>query len=367
MKWIHLSKGSLVFLFFLSLRVCAQPEVAESVKGTWITNVGSEALHSRANIKKVVQQCRDKGLNHIFVVVWNGGYTLYPSTVQETYIGVRQHPDFAGRDPLKEIVEEGHAVGLKVHAWFEFGFSYAYKDSNNLWLQRYPGWAGRNNKGDLLKKNGFYWWNAVHPSPQQFLKSLVLEVVGNYEVDGVQGDDRLPAMPGEGGYDAYTMALYASEHQGAKPPLQPKERNWVDWKARKLSLFGKELYHSVKQVRSTCLVSWAPSIYPWSKEEYLQDWPTWLKEGYADLIIPQLYRYSADAYSKVLKQLEEQVPASLRKKIFPGILTSLGDGYQATDTLIGDMIRMNRAAGFEGEVFFYYETLNRLKGPLYKN
>ncbi|MFZ9695060.1 MAG: family 10 glycosylhydrolase, partial [Chitinophagaceae bacterium] len=114
----------------------AQSSSAEPVRGTWITNVGSEVLHSRANIKKAVQQCHDNGLNHIFVVVWNGGYTLYPSSVQETYIGIRQHPDFLGRDPLREIMEEGHALGLKVHAWFEFWFSYAYKDSNNLWLQR---------------------------------------------------------------------------------------------------------------------------------------------------------------------------------------------------------------------------------------
>lgn len=360
--------NTIVFLGLLLLlnTSIAQRVTVEPVKGTWITNVGSEALKSRANIKKAVQQCRDNGLNHIFVVVWNGGYTLYPSAVQETYIGVRQHPDFIGRDPLQEIIEEGHVVGLKVHAWFEFGFSYAYKDSNNLWLQRYPGWVGRNNQGKLLQKNGFFWWNALHPSPQNFIKSMVLEVVSNYKVDGVQGDDRLPAMPGEGSYDEYTLALYASEHQGAKPPLQTKEKAWLQWKADKLSSFGKDLYQSVKAVNPSCMVSWAPSIYPWCKEEYLQDWPRWLKEGYADLIIPQLYRYSADAYGKVLQQLAQQVPDSLRSKVYPGILTSLGDGYQATDSLINEIIQLNRASGFQGEVFFYFESLNRVSTPFYK-
>lgn len=344
----------------------AQSSSAEPVRGTWITNVGSEVLHSRANIKKAVQQCHDNGLNHIFVVVWNGGYTLYPSSVQETYIGIRQHPDFLGRDPLREIMEEGHALGLKVHAWFEFGFSYAYKDSNNLWLQRYPSWVGRNKEGKLLQKNGFFWWNALHPSPQKLLKSLVLEVVTNYQVDGIQGDDRLPAMPGEGGYEDFSLAMYASEHAGAKPPLQPKEKAWLQWKADKLSLFGKDLYQSVKAINPSCMVSWAPSIYPWSKEEYLQDWPRWLQEGYADLIIPQLYRYSAEAYGKVLRQLEQQVPDSLRQKVYPGILTSLGDGYQASEKLINEIIQLNRASGFHGEVFFYFESLNRLSTSFYK-
>ncbi|MGL1446715.1 family 10 glycosylhydrolase, partial [Vibrio parahaemolyticus] len=50
---------------------------------------------------------------------------------------------------------------------------------------------GRNAKGELLQKNGFFWWNAINPEVQQLLTELVLEVVKNYKVDGVQGDDRL--------------------------------------------------------------------------------------------------------------------------------------------------------------------------------
>jgi hypothetical protein len=45
----------------------------------------------------------------------------------------------------------------------------------------------------------------------------------------------------------------------------------------------------------------------------------------------------------------------------------LGDGYQASDTLMRKFISLNRRYGFEGEVFFYYETLNRTSIPIYKN
>jgi uncharacterized lipoprotein YddW (UPF0748 family) len=78
-----------------------------------------------------------KGLNNIFVVVWNGGVTMYPSKVVESYIGIQQDTIYKGFDPIACIVKEGHKVGLKVHAWFEFGFSYAYKDSNSVWLQNF--------------------------------------------------------------------------------------------------------------------------------------------------------------------------------------------------------------------------------------
>jgi uncharacterized lipoprotein YddW (UPF0748 family) len=352
----------------LLLSVAAQGKKKTNyIRGTWITNVASDVLKSRENIKKAVQQCKSNGLNHIFVVVWNGGVTMYPSDVVNEYIGVKQSPVYKERDPIQEIIEEAHKAKLKVHAWFEFGFSYSYKDTTSKWLKKYPHWAGRNSKGELLNKNGFYWWNSLHPEVQSFMEKLVTEVVTKYKLDGVQGDDRLPAMPSEGGYDEYTRKLYAEEHSGMQPPANAKDSLFVQWKADKLSVFGKKLYQAVKTTKPKCIVSWAPSIYPWSKQEYLQDWPVWLKDGYADYIIPQLYRYKIDAYEKILKELTEQIPVGMKHKVFPGILTSLGDGYQSSREMTDQMIALNRKYGFNGEVFFYFETLNRLKENFYSN
>jgi hypothetical protein len=71
--------------------------------------------------------------------------------VVENYIGVNQNPVYRGFDPLSSFVSEGHKAGLRVHAWFEFGFSYAYKDSSlNGWLQKYPHWAGKDKNHLLL-------------------------------------------------------------------------------------------------------------------------------------------------------------------------------------------------------------------------
>jgi uncharacterized lipoprotein YddW (UPF0748 family) len=359
-----------IALFCLALFFCAaaqQNKPAAYIRGTWITNVASDVLKSKKNIKNAVRQCKKAGLNHIFVVVWNNGVTMYPSDVTNKYIGIKQSAVYNNWDPIAEIIEEAHKANLKIHAWFEFGFSYGYKDSNSIWNKKYPHWAGRNSKGNLLQKNGFYWWSSMHPEVQTFMQELVTEVVTNYNFDGVQGDDRLPAMPAEGGYDEFTKQLYTKEHNGALPPANPKDSAWLQWKADQLSKFGKKLYDAVKKIKPTCIVSWAPSIYPWSKEEYLQDWPKWLKGGYADYIIPQLYRYKIDGYEKILKELAAQVPQEFKHKVFPGILTSLGDGYQSTPEMTKQMIALNRKYGFTGEVFFYFETLNRIKDKFYKN
>ena len=46
-----------------------------SFKGVWVTNVGSDAIKSEANIKDLVYNCKKNQINHIFVVVWNKGLT----------------------------------------------------------------------------------------------------------------------------------------------------------------------------------------------------------------------------------------------------------------------------------------------------
>lgn len=357
-------KNLLIFLLTIST-VSVVAQKVPVVRGTWITNVASTAMQSPENIKQTIAHCKRNGLTDLFVVVWNRGLTMYPSKVVKKYIGTEQDPLYTGFDPLQLFVEEGHKVGLRVHAWFEFGFSYAYKDSSEQqWLKRYPHWVGRDHKGQLLKKNGFFWWNAIHPEVQTFMQEMVIEVVKNYAVDGIQGDDRLPAMPAEGGYDDYTKKRFAEQYHQS-PPQDPREPKWLQWKADQLSAFGKSLYHAVKQVKKDCLVTWAPSIYPWSKEQYLQDWPTWLTEGYADWILPQVYRYKIEDYEQTLKAIDQQVPARMKNRIFPGILTSLGDGYRVPDQMLTQMLQLNRKYGYQGEVFFYYETIRESVKPIY--
>ena len=339
----------------------------EPVKGVWLTNVASDALYTKQKIQNAVETCDELGINTIFVVTWNKAMTMYRSKIMKNFTGVEidpiLDPNNEGRDPLKELIEEAHKKGIKVFAWFEFGFSSSYNLNGGELVKLKPEWASLTSEGKLCNKNNFDWLNALDPEVQDFMTSLILEVVKNYNIDGIQGDDRLPAMPTTGGYNPKTIEQYKKEHFGQAPSDNYKDFEWVNWRSEKLNEYLKDLYGKVKAIDPDCNVSMAPSVYPWSKEEYLQDWPTWVNFGYVDMICPQVYRKDSASYKRTLEATMNYILPEKQHLFFPGVLIQVDDERPSKD-LFKYMIECNREKGVQGEVFFFYEGLNAYREEL---
>ncbi|WP_411029822.1 glycoside hydrolase family 10 protein [Spongiimicrobium sp. 3-5] len=357
-------------LVLTTLWLFANLGVAQSQKGIWLTDVASKALDSKEGIEAVVKHCKSYGIDQIYVVVWNRGYTLYPSEVMQKTFGKKVAPRFANNDVLQELITAAHAEGLFVHAWFEFGFSSSYQeDDGGHILRAKPQWKAIDNEGKLVSKNGFQWMNAFNPEVQDFLLSLITEVITNYDIDGIQGDDRMPANPSLAGYDPLTIALYQKEHNGKSPPQDYKDPKWVDWRAQKLNLFAKKIYETAKAVDPKIIVTMAPSIFPWSKQEYLQDWPTWVREGWIDYIIPQVYRYNIKRYTRSLDISLGIMPTDKKHQLVPGVLLKVND-YSPSQRFLKKIVKANRKRGLNSEVFFFYEGLKahpHFFGNIYKD
>ncbi|AVH69243.1 glycoside hydrolase family 10 protein [Nostoc sp. 'Lobaria pulmonaria (5183) cyanobiont'] len=334
-------------------------------RGIWLTTTDSKVLRSKERIAEAMDFLAETGFNVVFPVVWNKAVTLYPSQTMRQTFGVEIDPIFIGRDPLEEVVIEARRVGLKVIPWFEYGFASSYNLNGGVLLQKKPEWAARDYNGNLLKKNGFEWLNALDLQVQEFLLNLVLEVANNYDIDGVQGDDRFPALPSEGGYDRGTITRYRQEFD-RNPPENPKNRQWLQWRADMLTEFLARLYREVKAVNPNLLVAIAPNIYDWAFQEYLQDSPTWLKRGIVDMIQPQIYRRDFRSYAAIADKLvNQQFTDVTLPKLAPGILMKLGSYCISSEYLV-QAIEYNRQLGIQGEVFFFYEGLRENNNTLAK-
>ena len=341
----------------------AEPPVSRSVRGVWLTNVGSQVLNTPAGIREAVKTCRRSGLNHIFVVMWNKGRTLYPSKVMKNTFGIEIDETLQGRDPLRELLNAAHADSIKVYAWMEYGFAAENSGFGEHILRLKPRWAALGQDGKVVVKNGFKWMNALDPEVQDFMLSLLKEVATNYpDLDGIQGDDRLPALPTECGYNPDILAAYQQETNGSVPADPKTDANWVNWRANRLNQFAKRLYTELKAIRPNLNIAMAPSIFPFAKTEYLQDWPTWVQNGWVDLISPQIYRYTIDAYRNELnKIITQQISADKLRLLSPGVLLNVGT-YKPTEAFLQDMVNENRLRNLNGEIFFYYEGLAEQPG-----
>lgn len=358
---------SLLLILGLSLSLLARfPEVAAAqapiasgpgteIRGVWLTNIDSDVLFSKANLRQALDRLARLNFNTIYPTVWNGGYTLYPSKVAERISGQLVDPMFKDRDMLKEAIEMGHNRKLTVIPWFEFGLM---APAESELVQRHPDWVTMRRDGNSIfhvhGDDNSVWLNPMHPQVQQFLVDLIVEAIQRYDLDGIQLDDHF-GMPVEVGYDPYTAQLYQLENPGQALPNNPRDPAWMQWRASKLSELMVRIYSAVRTHKPNCIISLAPNPKDFSYANLLQDWMSWQRLGFIDELIVQVYRDSLDRFTgeidrPELQAIRSQVPVGI------GILTGLRFRNVQTQW-IQDQVRLARARQYAGVSFFFYESL----------
>jgi uncharacterized lipoprotein YddW (UPF0748 family) len=314
------------------MMVAGAMSAAPEVRGTWLTTTANEAISSPANTAASMKRLREMGLNTVYVECWKDGHTEFPSKVMEREIGIpmRVSPSPSGaiqRDLLAETSIEAHRNQLIHIAWFEYGFMAAHAGSRNK-LRARKDWLSLDQKGGEVAKNGFVWMNPLHPDAQNLLLGIVKEAIRNYDLDGIQLDDRIVWPYIDMGYDDYTKNLYAKENGGQMPPENPRDPKWVAWRMAKVEAFSKRFVKEIREVAGPdFIISLSPGPHPWARENYLIDWPSWSRwQGIPtwDEYIPQVYRFN---YKSFAAEWQRQVASmgARNKDLIAGIRLS-GDG-----------------------------------------
>ncbi|MBI1242359.1 family 10 glycosylhydrolase [Chrysosporum ovalisporum ANA283AFssAo] len=356
---------SMIATFMLWLPLNGQTIAQPELRGVWLTNIDSNLLFERDclqrcipgnRLKNALQRLDDLKFNTVYPVVWNWGYTLYPSQVAAKVIGRAMDPEpgLQGRNMLKEVVTEGHKKGFKVIPWFEFGFM---APADSLLAKNRPQWLTSGRDGSKIVKEGIHervWLNPFHPEVQKFIQDLIVEIVRNYDIDGIQFDDHF-GLPSELGYDAYTVALYKKEHRGQEPPQDFKNPQWVRWRANKITDLMKRVFAAIKANGKDCIVSVAPNPQRFSYEYYLADWQRWERMGLVEDLVLQIYRDDLKVFIQELeypevKAARSHIPVSI------GILSGLKNKTVPIEQ-IQSQVQEVRHRKFAGVSFFFYETL----------
>ena len=309
-----------------------------------------------AGLKKIMQRIAESGINVVYFETINAGFPVYPSKL------TMQNPLTEGWDPLKVAVEEGHRLGVEVHAWV-WVFAVGNTRHNPI-IGQSPKYEGpvlnetglmsealRNSGGGLMAKGTQheFWLSPASPKARQFLKDEFAEIVTNYDVDGLHLDYiRYPfqSSSAQMGYeDVGRQRFYNSTK--ASLGTGGASKVWIAWKTYQVSSFVKEVSEMVRAVRPEVKISAA--VFPMPRSSRIlalqQDWETWLDNGWVDMLSPMSYTSSP----RKLRNTYQSVIAATRKKsiVYPGIAI---DRLDAQDLLT--QVNTIRERGGMGNTLF---------------
>ena len=333
---------------------------AQELRGTWIAR---DQLGTKEALAYAIDSIAAANFNVIYVNVWSRGYPLWKSNVFYQHTGVYIDPTYEGRDILAEAIAEAHKHGLHVEAWFEYGFVGGYEpyypgtSGKGKIFDSHPDWVAKRLDGGEKDNSNFYWMVQTRKDVQDFLIDLVMEIVRNYDVDGLELD-RIRYSSLQYGYDSYTDSLYRLEHNGNPPPTNYSDPSWIRWRADKLNEFQARVYDSVKSVRPKFNLSNAPSLYSASQytsyNNFCQDWVWWVNNNKIDNVQVQSYVESPSAFSSILDYIQTLV--NDKSKVFPSFAVSPGSN-SLQPQVVFQFIDVTRTKGFKGNSIWYSNDL----------
>ncbi|MFD3947277.1 glycoside hydrolase family 10 protein [Streptomyces sp. NPDC058579] len=296
---------------------------ANAFRGVWIATVfnrdwpsrrGLSAQAQRAELLAHLDRAAARRLNAVLLQVRPTADALWPSPHEpwaECLTGVQGRDP--GWDPLGTAVEEAHARGLELHAWFNPYRVANHTDPTRLSAdhpaRRHPEW--------IVPYGGKLHYNPGLPEVRQFVQDAMFDAVGRYEIDAVHWDDYFYPYPvaGETFDDDEAFARYG----GGFGNRAAWRRNNVDLLVSEASARIKQLAPQVGFGISPCGV-WRHStsdplgsntrLGVQSYDSLHADTRKWVKEGWIDYIVPQLYwhiGHTATDYAKLVPWWEAVV------------------------------------------------------------
>jgi len=256
---------------------------------------------SRAQIASALEALADARFNVVFPCVWDGAYTLWHSPVAKETFGAECDPVYGERDVLSEILFEAHRFGLEVVPCFEAGFT-----ARGALLEKHPEWAALGKDGKPLSLDGEAWVDALNPDAQQFFLALVLELARNFDIDGIAGSERFPALPVEAAAKPAQRELYLKAGSGSS--TDPKDPKWNAWRAQQLTEF---LMRLSRGLRTSLAIVMAPHASGPGAGEWLQDYAGWNERGFVHTLVLPAAQIGTDEWcSKHVDKLCAELRAS---------------------------------------------------------
>ena len=299
-------------LVVAGLTVGARGERDPSFRGVW-----ADAFHSgfksTSQINSMVSRAVTGNYNAIVAEVLayhdtgSGGHGAY----WNSSIIPKAQDISSGLDPLAYLVTQAHAAGLEVHAWIvPYRVCTSWPPNGNTLLASHPEWLMvelADMDGGPATIGGKFVMDPGSPHVQEYLVSIVQELVTNYEIDGINLDyiryTQVDAgYPADEDYASSSLVRFRTLYWYSGTPAPTGVPAWNDFRRRTIDEYVRRLRVEIPSITSNPrqpvlltadLITFgnAPSDFEDSSAYTLhQNWKHWMEQGWLDAGIPMNYK-----------------------------------------------------------------------------
>ncbi len=203
-----------------------------------------------------------------------------------------------GYDALADVITKAHAQGLEVHAWV---CTYRCWTQINPapWPEHvynvHPDWLSQTSGGAIYAGTESFL-DPGHPAAMKWLVDAYMEIVTNYDIDGIHFD-RIRYAGTDWGYNPYAVSRFNKEYGRTGSP-SAGDPTWTDWRRAQISAFVKQMYCKTMAVKPHVKVAasvWKTALT--GERDYLQDWNAWTEGHYIDYVCPMNYTTSNSTWT----------------------------------------------------------------------
>lgn len=359
-----------------------------SIRGIWHRPNSSERERNLSELRAVLDEFQDAGINLVFLEVFYHGMAIYRTDKVEYHTKLvdfdyGEYPDY-----LSAFSAEAEKRGIRVYAWVQ-DFYVGFRDYVDI-VVKHPEWLLINQSGEirhLTEGQGFGGYIFLDPANKEvrdFLVSVYDEILTKHPaIKGLNLDYiRYPISEideeTDTGYTRICMSEFAQKQGIALDTVDSIDGfnryirdnalvdEWIAHRAAYVTEFVRQVNEMVKSKHSEKLISTA--VFAEIGQTYnlkKQNIKAWLDNGYVDFVTPMVYFYEAE---QIFESVSKMKSICSEIKCYTGLYTTY---HKQAPKELEDHIDASSRAGADGFVLFdaaktFFEAEEDYKGFLGK-
>ena len=334
--------------------------------GNWPLT-GAPADQQEDALRNIIREAHALGVNTFYFQAVARGDAMYRSERLPWSALLKGAGEDPGFDPLAVAIDEAHRVGMELHAWMnvfrigDTGTAAAFEnvtDPQHVYYAE-PGW--------IAEIGSQIWMDPYVAEGRDWLVGNALEIVENYDIDGIHFDFlRYP----QGGIVS-DDANFQFDDQGFD--------NIPDWRRANVNAFAEAAFEAILPVKPWVKIGAAPlGNYReteawrafWAYSDAYQESRLWVQSGWFDYLSPQIYFSTGTAPEgsntfaspDFTVLVDEWIAESGGRPIVAGmgVYKPAENRFPAEDLV--KQIEVSREAGAAGHAAFRFDHLKQFAG-----